>query len=38
MNLENATLGQLSYLARFTEYREAALIEIDRRISRYANC
>lgn len=26
-----ATLGQLQYLARYTEYRSAALTELDRR-------
>jgi hypothetical protein len=32
INLTKANLGQLLYLARFTEYRNAALLELDRRI------
>lgn len=33
-NIHKATLGQLQYLARNTEYRDAALLELDRRIPR----
>lgn len=32
MDLKQANLGQLYYLARFTKYRNEALIELDRRV------
>lgn len=32
MNLEKATLQQLYYLARFSEYRYDSLLELDRRL------
>ncbi|CAM3732475.1 hypothetical protein MEZE111188_05740 [Mesobacillus zeae] len=32
MNLKNCTLGQLLFLARFTEYRMQALKELDERV------
>lgn len=35
MNLENTTLGQLNYLARFTEYREVALYELEVRMNGF---
>lgn len=34
MNLAKATLGQLLYLARHTKHKNAALIELDKRIPR----
>lgn len=33
MNLKNANMGQLLYLARYTKYRYAALAELDRRMN-----
>lgn len=34
MNLKQLTLGQLLYLARYTEYRTAALDEFTRRMNQ----
>lgn len=34
MNLTKANLSQLIYLARFTQYRDAAILELDRRVPR----
>lgn len=33
--IEFLTLGQLYYLSRYTEYRNAALLEIDKRMEEY---
>ncbi|MBB6446490.1 hypothetical protein HNR53_003149 [Bacillus benzoevorans] len=35
MNFKKATLQQLYYLARFTEYRYDSLFELDRRVYGY---
>ena len=32
MNFKKADLGQLLYLARFTEFRYNAILELDRRL------
>ena len=34
MDLTKANLGQLLFLSRFTEHREAALKELDERVYR----
>lgn len=34
MDFSKANLSQLNYLARFTEFRYAALLELDKRILR----
>lgn len=37
MNLKKATLGQLLYLSRYSEWRYEAILEIDNRLGEYRN-